>query len=90
MEYDRLIMEWLAAGRPVVSPADENRLATVKELILAYWKFAQKHYRKDGKPTGSAERLKPILVQFATCTAISQSMSSAPCPWKLCSKSGLR
>ena len=45
LEYDRLVMEWLAAGRPATSPADEGRQTLVKELISAYWKYAQTYYR---------------------------------------------
>jgi integrase len=51
VEYDRLIGEWLAAGRPTSQPA-QNDLAVV-ELIARYKQFAKSYYRKDGKPTGT-------------------------------------
>jgi len=39
----------------------EPDLFTVKELINEYLKFARKYYRRDGKSTGTTERLKPVL-----------------------------
>ena len=55
--YDRLVGEWLAAGRPSFS-IDKDEL-TVAELILAYWKYAKQHYRRsDGTPTGTADRMR--------------------------------
>jgi integrase len=57
-EYDRLISEWLAAGRRIEQPAQS---ATVAEAIAAYWNHAEKHYRRAGKPTGSADNQKPAL-----------------------------
>ncbi len=38
--YDQAIAEWLANGRQIVP---EGGL-TISELILQFWKFAQKHY----------------------------------------------
>lgn len=55
--YDRLVGEWIAAGRPV----DLTRDITITELIAAYWKFAEGYYVKHGKPTGTANNLKPVL-----------------------------
>ena len=51
VEYDRLIGEWLAAGRPAVVAPLANDL-TITELCAAYWKFAQQHYRKPSGTTG--------------------------------------
>ncbi len=45
--YDRLIAEWLAAGRRLAAPSG----ATVTELCLAYWRWAKRRYRKAGRPT---------------------------------------
>lgn len=60
LEYDRAIAEWLAAGRPT-TPIQESCEVTVTELILAYWKFAQSHYVKDGQPTGAIPGIKVAL-----------------------------
>ena len=54
-EHDRLIGEWLAAGRCL--PASDTDLC-VAELALAYWRFARSYYRKDGKPTGFPKNLR--------------------------------
>src|SRR5262249_46560093 len=48
--YDHLIAEWLANGRRLPSPEPDAAL-TVNELILAFWKHAEHHYRR---PDGSA------------------------------------
>lgn len=54
--YDRLIAEWLANGRqPLVSVEDG---ITVTELIARYWRFAEKHYVKDGEATGELGALR--------------------------------
>ena len=60
LEYDRVISEWLAAGRPT-TPVQESCEVTVTELISAYWKFAQSHYVKDGQPTGAIPGIKVAL-----------------------------
>src|SRR5688572_11501201 len=57
IEYDRVISEWLAAGRRL--PGDQADL-TIAELIAAYWKHAQAYY---AAPQGySAGELKNIRV----------------------------
>lgn len=40
IEYDRLMGEWLAAGRPVAAAAPPCEL-TMMELCSDFWKFAQ-------------------------------------------------
>ncbi len=58
--YDRLIGEWLAAGR--TSPPPQGEDFTVNELVLRFWRFAKAHYRRrDGSPTGTAVSFKPAL-----------------------------
>jgi integrase len=59
VEYDRLIGEWLAAGRPT-SLATQNDLAVV-ELIVRYQRFAKAYYVKDGKPTGTTTNIAVAL-----------------------------
>jgi integrase len=51
VEYARIISEWEVAGhRLPASPAAKD--LTVNELILAYWKHAEQHYRRpDGTKT---------------------------------------
>jgi len=57
-EYDRLVGEWLAAGRALPKPESD---LTVAELAVRYWRFADRYYRKDGQPTGSLDRVKAAL-----------------------------
>ena len=49
--YDRLIAERLANGRRVPN-AEGAPALTVNDLILAFWLWAEQHYRhEDGTPT---------------------------------------
>jgi hypothetical protein len=48
VEYDRLIGEWLQAGRPAL-PAAPVAVITGIEICAAFWKFAQGHYMKNGR-----------------------------------------
>src|SRR5437588_11693660 len=51
-KYHRLVAEWLAARNlPPDSLAERAPSLTVADLILAYWKFAQSYYVKNGRPT---------------------------------------
>lgn len=54
-EYDRLIGEWLAAGRALPKP---DAQLTVAELALRYLTFAKWYYRQEGQPTRSLEQVK--------------------------------
>ena len=56
-EYDRLILEWRANGREI--QPDES--VTVNEVLAAFLKFAKQHYRKNGRQTGSIERVKQVI-----------------------------
>jgi integrase len=52
-EYDRLVAEYLAAGRRVAraGPGEAAGDLTVSELVLSYLEFADGYYVKDGAPT---------------------------------------
>lgn len=55
-EYDRLVMEWLSAGRTVAST---RHAVTVVEVIAAFMKWGKTHYRDaDGNVTGSLANFK--------------------------------
>jgi integrase len=62
--YDRLIADWLRSGRRAQEP-DASRPrpdCTVAEMILAFWRHAEVHYRHpDGTPTGELANLKAAL-----------------------------
>jgi hypothetical protein len=49
IEYNRLIPEWLAAGRSN-SIAAQNGIS-ICELIALYWGHAKRRYIKKGRPT---------------------------------------
>ena len=51
LDYDRLVAEWLAAGRLSAPLGQAFTGLTIVELISAYWKFAKGYYVKNGKPT---------------------------------------
>jgi integrase len=59
-EYDRLVAEWLAAGRTL--PAAPSRAAasdlTVAELIVGYLRFAEGYYRTGRDTTSEVENIR--------------------------------
>lgn len=62
VEYDRLVGEWLAAGRPSHSttPASGDDY-TIADLCLGYLRFAERHYVKNGRVTDEAACVKAAL-----------------------------
>src|SRR5690348_15260089 len=58
-EYKRLIAEWLANHRLDIGPSDVPR--SVNEILLAYLRYAQEYYRKNGKPTKQLARIQAAL-----------------------------
>jgi integrase len=61
-EYDRLVAEWLANGRRVLSPpgATDTDL-TVNELALAFLRWAEGYFRKGGKVTSEVSNIKTAI-----------------------------
>jgi integrase len=62
-KYRRLVAEALAKGKGVVHahPQESSGGLSVKELILAYWRFAKGYYRKNGKLTGETDNIRVAL-----------------------------
>ncbi len=63
--YRRLVAEWLSKGRtdraePDQKPGPESRLI-VNELILAYVKFVDGYYVKDGRPTVEPTNVRLVM-----------------------------
>lgn len=56
-EYDRLVGEWIAAGRPSRRPAKDSDI-TVVELTVAYLRFAEGYYQKNGTPTDTIYQIR--------------------------------
>jgi integrase len=61
-EYDRLVAEWLANGRPFLRAASGGGPVdlTINELMLAYLDWADGYYVKNGKPTS-----EPVNIRLA-------------------------
>lgn len=59
IEYDRLIGEWLAAGRTPLHITGSE--LTIVELCAQYWKFASQYYRRNGRDTGVVAGIKSAL-----------------------------
>jgi len=59
-EYDRLIGEWLAAGRQLPA-VNKNADLNLDEVIIAYWRYAEQYYRKDGQPTSEVQNIRLAL-----------------------------
>lgn len=55
IEYDRLIGEWIAGGRRL---SNEGQELTVCELLVAYWKWADRHYQKNGERTNELTNIR--------------------------------
>ncbi len=57
VEYDRIIAEWLAAGRQLPLKGAEASDLTVVEMLARYRRFAMTHYRKNNIPTGEFDNI---------------------------------
>ncbi len=58
-EYDRIVGEWQQNGRRL--PSGEDNSLSIAELLNSYLKYSKGYYRKDGRPTGTTENIKPML-----------------------------
>jgi integrase len=72
--YDALVAEWLSNGRSIPQRGVQA-VGTVNDLILAFWKHAERHYRDpDGRPTseldGFRHSLRPLRELYGTTPAI--------------------
>jgi integrase len=73
-KYDRLIAEWMQAGRVYVKPADKQGIS-VNEILLAYRRYAGTIYvNPDGTPTPEVARvnraLRPVTDLYGTTPAM--------------------
>jgi integrase len=59
-EYARVLAEWEANGRRLPKPAAPTDLS-VNELLIAYWRFAETYYVKDGAPTSEQDAIRSAL-----------------------------
>ena len=63
-KYDRLIREWIAAGRTTAQPAQPPGV-TVAELLLPFLHEAEVAYRKNGKPTSHLHNIHDAVVPLS-------------------------
>lgn len=59
--YDRAIAEWLANGRRVPERTQADAGRSVSEVILAYFRYCQSYYTKDGEPTSEIAIIRVAL-----------------------------
>ena len=76
-EYDRIIGEWMANGRQVAQGTD----LTVVELVVAYLRYAEGYYKKNGEPTSELRNIGDALRPSGNSTAIRSpgSLGRWPC-----------
>jgi integrase len=62
-EYARVLAEWEVGGRRLPARSAEGSAPdlTVNELILAYWRWAEAYYVKEGKPTSEQATIRHAL-----------------------------
>jgi integrase len=64
--YERVVSEWLQSGRKTPAPKRHSTIEqpgevkgiSVTELCVLYFKYAQKYYMKNGKPTSEVEGIQ--------------------------------
>ena len=76
IEYDRLIGEWLAAGRCL--PVEDSDGLAVSELILRYWRFARGYYVKNGQPTDTQSHIRSTLRALREVYGHTQAVDFGP------------
>src|SRR4051794_27708530 len=67
--YDRAVAEWLARGRSPdparqkgAGAAEPQAGISVNEVLLAFWRHAEQHYRgADGKPTSQLAEYRQMI-----------------------------
>src|SRR6476659_2510928 len=64
-EYDRLVGEWLAAGRPSRQVAVGSDL-TIAELCKAYKRFADAYYRGGGMVDNIAMAMRTLRLRYGS------------------------
>ena len=78
IEYDRIIAEYLAAGRQLPIKGSQASDLTVVEVLAALQKYAKAYYRKNGEPTGSGRTSSTRSGRYWLCTVARQYGISGP------------
>lgn len=80
-KYARLIAEWQV--RRIDSSQTETRPAgtiTVNDLVLAFWKFAEQRYVKNGKPTSEIKSFTRAISKSCSCVIATEPSSCETVP----------
>jgi hypothetical protein len=80
-EYDRLVAEWLAAGRPVRMPLEAFGSMSINELILAHWRHLKSTTARIQKARTTASQ---HCAYYVGSTAIRPRRTSVCCRSKRC------
>lgn len=76
-EYNRVIAEWLAAGRR--SLQDDDAPLEVRQLVAAFYTHCKKYYRKpDGTPTSEVDAMAMALGPVRTLFGHTPAMDFGP------------
>ena len=69
-EYDRLVGEWLAAGRPSHVPRQANTGPTVVGVLARYWRFAKNHYAQSKEVDNIRHALQSLEQLYGDTPAV--------------------
>jgi integrase len=77
LEYDRVVAEWLAAGRPsqTITPHAE---ISVAEVMVAYLRHVKQRYVKNGNPTSEQHGIKSVLRRIRKIYSKSNAIEFGP------------
>ncbi len=67
--YDRLIAEWLAAGRVAAVPAESRAAYTIADLVADYWTYLESAFPNSKEPINIRYALRPAVRIYAEMPA---------------------
>ncbi len=81
-EYNRLVAQWLTGGRSLpIQPSERPGLLMV-ELIAAYWRYAEGHYRHEGKPSRELVNIRHALAPVKSLFGHKPASEFGPAAYK--------
>ena len=81
--YRQLITEYLADPQQTQPTGTPSQKLRVKQLILAYYQFAQEYYVKDGRPTDEVAGIRSALRQLRYTFGSSPASEFGPKAFKV-------
>jgi integrase len=79
-EYDRIIAEWMAAGRCL--PSRDRADLTVAELAAAYKRFAKGYYLRDSKGQDSYDHVRRAMRMLGEAYGSTRAVDFGPLAFK--------